>query len=169
MPYLQVCSLARLGDTVAAIGASHVLTLINAGTAVTRPEAILADRHLNIAVSDIVAPLDGHILPGDGHLADLLRFVRGWDRGKPMVIHCYAGVSRSTAAALITACALRPERDERAVAALIRERSPTATPNLKLVAIADIALGRQGRLLAAAEGIGRGSECFEGVPFKLEI
>jgi predicted protein tyrosine phosphatase len=84
-------------------------------------------------------------------------------------VHCYAGVSRSTAAALITTCALDPTRDEQAVADLIRARSPTATPNLRLVAVADALLKRQGRMVAAAERIGRGADCYEGVPFRIEI
>jgi len=146
-----------------------VLTLINDRTPVTRPAAIAEDRHLFIAMSDILEPLDGHILPTEAHARALIGFAQGWDRAKPMVVHCYAGVSRSTAAALIAACALKPERPEREVAALIRERSPTATPNLTLVAAADAILGRGGRLLEAAELIGRGSDCFEGVPFRLEV
>ncbi len=169
MPYIQVCSLARLADTVAATEASHVLTLINDRTPVTRPAAIHAERHLYIPMSDIIEPIDGHILPAETHVRSVIGFATGWDREKPMVVHCYAGVSRSTAAALISVCALRPERSEREVAALIRQRSPTATPNLKLVAVADDILGRGGRLYDAAASIGRGQDCFEGVPFRLEI
>ncbi|MGL4243245.1 MAG: tyrosine phosphatase family protein [Beijerinckiaceae bacterium] len=169
MPHIQVCSLAKLHRTVQEQDASHVLTLINHGTPVTRPPSVAEDRHLFIAMSDILAPLDGHILPAEAHVRSVLSFVRAWDRERPMVIHCYAGVSRSTAAALITACALNPARAERDVAGVIRERSPTATPNLKLVAVADQLLGRNGRLLAAAEEIGRGADCFEGVPFRLEL
>jgi predicted protein tyrosine phosphatase len=169
MPFVQVCSLARLPQTVAEINASHVLTLINAQTPVTRPASIPEDRHLYIAMSDIVEPLDGHIVPAEEHVRKLLGFVKAWDKAQPMVIHCYAGVSRSTAAAMITACVLKPERNERDVADLIRERSPTATPNLRLVAVADRILGREGRMVAAAEKIGRGEDCFEGVPFRLEV
>jgi predicted protein tyrosine phosphatase len=169
MPFLQVCSLARLPQTVADINASHVLTLINAQTPVMRPASIPQDRHLYIAMSDIIEPLDGHITPGEAHVRQLLGFVRGWDRAQPMVIHCYAGVSRSTAAAMITACALNPDRNERDVAELIRERSPTATPNLKLIEEADALLGRAGAMVRAAERIGRGQDCFEGVPFRLEV
>lgn len=169
MPYLQVCSLARLQRTVQAEDASHVLTLINAGTPVTRPPSIPEDRHLFIAMSDIIEPLDGHIVPGEAHVRSLLGFVRSWDRARPMVVHCYAGVSRSTAAAMITAATLNPERPETEIAAVIRARSPTATPNLKLVAIADKLLGRNGRLFEAADSIGRGADCYEGVPFRLEI
>jgi predicted protein tyrosine phosphatase len=169
MPYLQVCSLARLHRTVQDEGASHVLTLINQGTPVTRPLSVPEDKHLFIAMSDIIEPLDGHILPGEAHVRNLLSFVRSWDRARPMVVHCYAGVSRSTGAALITAAALNPDRPEAEIASVIRARSPTATPNLKLIAIADALLGRNGRLYDAADSIGRGADCFEGVPFRLEI
>ena len=95
--------------------------------------------------------------------------MRGWDRAEPMLIHCYAGVSRSTAAAFIAACALKPERDEFEVARALRAASPTATPNARLVALADAALGRDGRMSEAIAAIGRGEDCFEGTPFALEL
>jgi predicted protein tyrosine phosphatase len=169
MPHLEICSLARLKKTVEAVQASHVLTLINAQTPVERPATIAAENHLFLAMSDILEPLDGHVLPAESHVRQLLAFVRSWDRASPMVIHCYAGVSRSTAAALITACALNPDRSEKDVAAVIRARSPTATPNLRLVSEADDLLGRRGALLNAAKAMGQGQDCFEGTPFQLEI
>ncbi len=92
------------------------------------PPRIEADRHLFIGVSDIVEPQDGHILPGEDHVERLLAFAGTWDRQRPMLIHCWAGISRSTAAAFITLCALRPERNEAALALALREASPSATP-----------------------------------------
>jgi hypothetical protein len=47
--------------------------------------------------------------------------------------------------------------------------SPTATPNRRLVALADRRLGREGRMAAAIAAIGRGADCFEGAPFALEL
>jgi predicted protein tyrosine phosphatase len=169
MPTLHVCSLARLRDTVRETGASHLVTLITAGTLVERPAAIAADRHLFVAVSDIVEPLEGHVLPGQEHVEQLLPFVRAWDRAKPLVFHCLAGISRSTAAAYITACALRPEHCERALAEALRAASPSATPNRRLVALADSILGRQGRMVDAVDRIGRGTEACEGTPFTLRL
>ena len=87
----------------------------------------------------------------------LIAFVRGWDRGTPLVVHCWAGISRSTAAAFVAVCALNPERDERDIAWAIRRASPTATPNLRIVALADEMLERDGRMVAAIEAIGRGA------------
>jgi predicted protein tyrosine phosphatase len=169
MPRLHVCSLALIRDTVAKTGARSLVTLLSPGTQVERPSEIKAERHLYLSVSDIVEPAPGQVLPDRSHLADLLDFIHDWDQVEPMVIHCFAGVSRSTAAAFIAACALAPERDEHSIARAIRTASPTATPNARLVALADHALGRRGRMNAAIAGIGRGEECFEGTPFALEL
>ena len=169
MPQIHVCPLSKIPATVSATGARSLITLINHGTPVARPSEIAAARHLHVQVSDIVVALDGHILPAETHVAEILDFVRGWDRAEPLLIHCYAGVSRSTAAAFIAACALAPERPEVEIAQAIRAASPTATPNSLLVEVADRMLARDGRMVAAVAAIGRGEECMEGVPFALEL
>lgn len=169
MPTFHVCSLARLHDTVAQTRASHVVTLINTGSLVQRPASIRSDRHLFVSVSDIVEPLEGHIVPAEEHVRMLLDFVRAWDRANPLVFHCWAGVSRSTAAAFISTCVLSPHRDEAEIADALRQASPTATPNAKFVALADDLLGRRGRMVAAIQAIGRGADCMEGTPFMLKL
>jgi predicted protein tyrosine phosphatase len=55
------------------------------------------------------------------------------------------------------------------IARELRRVSPTATPNRRLVAIADDRLGRDGRMSAAIAAIGRGADCYEGAPFALEF
>lgn len=169
MPTLHVSSLARLHETVASVRASHVVTLINANTVVERPPGIPAERHLFLGMSDIVAAMDGHIVPAEEHVARFLDFVQGWDRRAPIVIHCWAGISRSTAGAFITACALGPQRAEEDIAQALRAASPSATPNARLVAIADAMLGREGRMVSAIDRIGRGADAFEGAPFQLAL
>jgi predicted protein tyrosine phosphatase len=169
MPVLHVCPLSSLHETVASTGASHVVTLINAGTPVERPASIPEERHLFLGMNDIVDPLDGYILPAHEHVERLLAFVRAWDRDAPLVIHCWAGVSRSTAGAYIAACALAPERCEDEIAGALRAASPIATPNARLVAVADEILGREGRMVAAVARIGRGAEAGINVPFSLAL
>ena len=169
MSRLHVCSLALLADTVATTGARSLMTLLSPGTPVERPVCIPAERHCYVAISDIVAPAPGQVVPLAEHLLEMLAFVRAWDRVEPMVIHCYAGVSRSTAAAFIAACALAPCRSERTIARALRKASPTATPNPRLVALADDMLERNGRMSSAIAEIGRGEDCFAGTPFALEL
>ena len=169
MPRIHVCSLERLYSTVEKNGASHVVTVIKPGPPISVPSSVRADRHLKLFFSDIETPREGETIATDDHMTRLLAHIDGWDRANPMVVHCYAGVSRSTASAFIAACRLRPDLSERHWANTLREASPTASPNRHLVALADRQLGRQGRMIAAIEAIGRGRDCFEGVPFALEI
>lgn len=166
---IHVCPLSRLEETVTRTRASHVLTVINLGTPVLRPAAIRAEDHLFIGFNDIVEPQQGLIHPAAEHVEAILGFARSWPRQAPLVVHCFAGISRSTASAFIAACALAPERDEAAIARALRAASPSATPNALLVSLADAALGRQGRMSAAIAGIGRGSEAMLGEPFEIAL
>ncbi|SOC09833.1 tyrosine phosphatase family protein [Stappia indica] len=166
---ITVCSLARLQETVERTGARKMITLINAGTRVDRPAAISAGDHLFLAFNDITAPAEGLTPPGEDHVRELLAFVGDWDRATPLVIHCFAGISRSTAAAFITTCALAPKANEMALASSLRRASPSATPNARLVALADTLLERDGRMVEAVRSIGRGADAFEGTPFTLSV
>ncbi len=166
---IHVCSLARLHDTVATTGASHMVTLLRVVDRVERPRSIAAENHLFLGMDDIAAPIDGYTHPAEEHVVELIEFVRGWDRNAPLVMHCYAGISRSTAGAFIGACALNPRRDEAAIAQLIRLSSATAMPNPMLVAHADRILNRGGRMIRAVEAIGPGRPAQEGDPFRLDL
>ncbi|ESY32425.1 tyrosine phosphatase family protein [Mesorhizobium sp. M1148] len=166
---IHICSLAKLEETVAKSGAERVLSLLAAGTEVTRPASIARENHLHLVMHDIAVAQDGMTMPGEDHVRSLLDFARKWDRAKPMVVHCYAGISRSTASAYIIAAALAPKRDEVELAQTLRKLSPSATPNPRLIAVADALLSRQGRMIEAIEAIGRGADAFEGTPFVLKI
>ena len=166
---IHVCSLARLYATVEETGARHVVSLIGDEATLERPLAIEPENHLWLRLHDISAPLDGYIMPDERHIAELLDFVRLWDRRAPLVVHCYAGISRSTASAFASVCALSPHRDEASIAQALRLASPTATPNIRIVSLADRLLDRSGRMVAAIETIGRGLLAAEAEPFRLEL
>lgn len=169
MSYLVVSSLADMPKTVAKHGALDLVTLINAETAVERPATIEAPRHLFLGFNDIAAPMEGFTAPSADHLDQLIAFGEGWRRDTPLAIHCWAGISRSTAAAYILAIAINPDLDEALLAKELRRRSPSATPNPRLVALADEKLQRGGRMVAAIEAIGRGENAFAGTPFVLPL
>jgi predicted protein tyrosine phosphatase len=169
MTAIYVCPLSRLPETVTRTGASHVVTLINNETLVRRPATIDAARHLFLGVNDICDPAEGMVCPATQHVEEILDFFERWDRAAPVVVHCFAGISRSTATAYSAYCALRPDLDEEDVAMRIRSRSPEATPNARIVALADQALGRGGRMVKAVERIGRGREAIEGSIFSLGL
>ncbi len=159
-----VCPLSRLAETLAATRARRVLSLLSEGAAAPRLDGTAVADHLTLRFHDIVEPRHGHVPPGEAHVRQALDFA---SRPEPIVVHCYAGVSRSTAMAYAIACAREPARDERELAAELRRASPMATPNRLIVSLADDALGRGGRMAEAIAAIGRGEDAFEGAPFAL--
>ena len=166
---IHVCSLSRLYATVDETKARHIVTMLRLVDRVTRPDHIAPENHLILAMDDIVTPADGYDAPADEHVQRLIDFAAGWDRAAPMVVHCFAGISRSTAGAYVAACALNPARDELQIARAIRGASRTAQPNARIVAIADRLLKRGGRMVRAIESIGPGDAAAEGVPFRLDL
>ncbi len=163
---IAVCPITRLKESAEAFGAHRMLSLVSEGTEVERPAGIAPGDHLTLYFHDIVEPLMGYVTPSESHVADALDFAAADDR--PILVHCYAGVSRSTAMAFAIACAREPGRDEFELARTMRELSPTATPNRLIVSLADAALGRGGRMVEAVAAIGRGRDAFEGEPFALD-
>jgi predicted protein tyrosine phosphatase len=166
---IHVCSLARLHETVTTTGARHIVSLLAHDDNLTRPATIAPENHLWLQLHDISAPQDGCVAPQIEHVERLIAFVQRWPREQALVIHCYAGVSRSSAAAFVTVCALSPESDERAIAIALRRASSTATPNIRIVAIADQLLARRGRMVSAVEAIGVGVVAPEAAPFRLVL
>lgn len=166
---IHVCSLAALPETVRLTKASHVLTVMANVEQVARPVSVLPANHLKVSMDDITEEMDGFVAPSEAHIDQVLNFVRGWDRSAPLVVHCYAGISRSTASAFAAVCALNPERDEIEIARKIRAASPNASPNRRIVGLADRALGRNGRMLRALDEMGPGAMMVEGRPFAIEL
>jgi predicted protein tyrosine phosphatase len=162
---IHVTPLSRLAETLAASGARRMISLQSIGATFDRPAGIAPNDYLQLAMHDIAEEREGYVAPSREQVAAILAFGEGTSAHDPLLIHCYAGISRSTAAAYITAAALRPDRDEAALAGELRRLSPSATPNPRIIALADDLLGRDGRMVAAIRAIGRGAEAFEGTPF----
>jgi len=166
---LIVCPLHLVEEMATTHAPSHILTLI--GPAAGPPSCAAAPdaRRLHLLFNDIVEPAEGLILPSAEHVAELLAFGRAWDRTAPMLVHCWAGISRSTAAAYILACDRKAPGAERDLAHRLRAASPTATPNRLLIALADEALGREGAMIAAIDALGPGIAATAGQPFVLKL
>lgn len=123
--------------------------------------------HLKLAFDDIDYPIEDLAPPQPEHVEQLIRFVSDWDRASPMLIHCWAGVSRSTASAFITACLHNPDADEGEIARAIRAASDTAKPNRRLVEFADDILGRKGRMVDAVSAMGENLFTAQANPFSI--
>ncbi len=166
---IHVCSLALLNKTIEETGARHVVTLLGAADQVPLPSQIARGNYLRLFVHDIVDPTPGQNHPDVEHVERLIAFVRAWPRETPMVIHCWAGISRSTAAAFTTVCALNPKRDEHEIAQAIRAASITAQPNTRIVRFADQLLGRNGRMVEAVQALPPCVPALQAEPFRLDL
>jgi predicted protein tyrosine phosphatase len=164
-----VCPLHAAPHLVIASKASHAISLLSPESEFPNFHGLAAERHLRLALHDIAIHTPGMAAPHSQDAEKLVRFVDGWDVQAPMLIHCWAGISRSTASAFTALCIKRPDEDEEALAWELREASASATPNPLLIAHADSLLGREGRMSAAIKAIGRGEDAFEGVPFQLKV
>ena len=170
MSAIVVCPLSRLAETVAAYRASHIVTLVNDGTLFARPPVVPAANHLHVAVHDIIEPLDGMVCPTEEHVGSLSRLhpalgPAGADRRA--LLRRDQPLDGGGVLRLLRRAAGRSTRRRSRFAC--RQRSPEATPNARLVAIADEMLGRSGRMVRAIEKIGRGVDAYEGSVFALRL
>ncbi len=170
MSAIVVSPLERIAEMAVRHAAREMISLMAEDHSFHRPAVIAADRHLLLGMNDITfAGTDKLVAPQERHVEQIIAFARQWDRSVPLLIHCWMGVSRSPAAALIAALAINPDVDDAALVARLRLASPQATPNSRLVAFGDALLGRQGRLVTAVKAAGRGADSNGNMPFVLPL
>jgi predicted protein tyrosine phosphatase len=164
-----VCGLNAVEEQIERHGARSVISLLGPETPHRRFTGIEATRHLQLTMHDIIDATEGFSAPRVNDAERLVSFVSSWDRAEPLLIHCWAGISRSTASAYTALCMLRPEASEEDLAWELRAASPSATPNRLIVSHTDSLLKRDGRMSRAIDAIGRGENAYEGTPFILKI
>jgi predicted protein tyrosine phosphatase len=170
MSLIVVSPLARIAEMAVRHKAREMISLLAANQDFHRPAVISADRHLKLAMNDISFAGTGDLIaPQEVHVAEIIDFARAWDQTSPLVVHCWMGVSRSPAAAMIASLAVAPDDDDDALAKRLREASPFATPNMRLVEIGDEMLQRGGRFAKAVKTLGRGTDADGNTPFILPL
>lgn len=162
---LAVCALADLDRALAEHRPDGVTTLRSPTQDLPEVDA----PRLALRFHDIAEPAEGLVAVSADQVAELLAFGAGFGPGATLLVHCWMGISRSPAAAFALACAAAPARDEAGIAQALRLASPSATPNPRLIALADDLLGRDGRMRQAIAAIGRGAEASSGAPFVLDV
>jgi len=167
---ILVCPLSKLSDTVAAHKPSRIISILDPGWDFPELGPTYVGRHLCLEFHDIHLPTLDRVMPAATHVDRLLRFLKRWDPKDPLLIHCRAGIGRSTAAAFIAACYHNANIDEQRIAAELRKACPIARPNKTLIRIADNAMNREGRMLAAMENALRDAawvDVSEAPPFQI--
>src|SRR5579862_988617 len=140
---ILVTPLSAVEETIRSRKPSHLVTLLSPEHMIETPACVDPERHLRLAVNDVAEAWASDVPPSAHHIAQLLEFGREWDARAPMLVHCWAGISRSMAAAFVLLCDRSGPGSEQMIAQTIRARAPHAFPNPLLVKLADEALGRE--------------------------
>ena len=139
---------------VRTLGPSHLVSIIQPELQPDTPPEISPVNHLRVQVHDISKPEFGAIVPARQHVRELIEFLENWQMDAPLLAHCYAGISRSTATALIARAIKTGDPMDAAMA--LRKAAPHARPNSLIIDLADDILGLDGHLVEAKQAMGEG-------------
>lgn len=151
---LTVCSIEKVPAMILFRGATHVLSLLRGPerNELKMPRAFNKENWLFLDMDDVVNA-DAECAPTKEQVAQILAWGRALPSDAKVVVHCYAGVSRSTAAALsIKVQQLGVDRIDEAVKWLVQVR-PVCCPNPVITRFADELLGANGKLHEVAEAV----------------
>lgn len=148
-----VCGIEELIDH-AELGVSHVLSILDPDHPV--PEAFGSfgeHARLELRFHDVIEEGGTQLAPRAEDVAAILRFGRDLEaEATPprLLVHCHAGISRSTAALALVMAQAQPAMPAEAILQGILARREKAWPNLRMLEFGDAMLGRGGSLPAAA-------------------
>jgi predicted protein tyrosine phosphatase len=152
---LTVCGLEEL-TLHGSRGVTHVLSILDPDC--PEPAAFHAyDRHHRtiLRFHDAIEPASNIVLPERHNIEGILRFGRSLanpmdgDVEPHLLVHCHAGISRSTAAMAMLMAQLDADQDEDGIFGRLVELRPKAWPNSRMIGFADRLLARNGRLIEA--------------------
>lgn len=169
---ILVCPLSKVAEMVGLNRPERVISLLDPEWPSPKLGPEYADRHLRLSFHDVHVPGEEHVMPSGEHVRTLLQFLEPWECRETLLIHCRAGIGRSTAAAFIAACAADPVTEEHDIALALRQASPLARPNEMLVRLADREMGREGRMYRAIVSTGESlspPDAQENEPFQLSV
>jgi len=154
---ITVCGIEELAGHCSA-NASHVLSILDPNYPV--PEAFGAfgeHEKLELRFHDIIDEAPGRIAPSPGHVEQVLAFGRGLLAEPPpeahLLVHCHAGVSRSTASMTLILAQALPDQPADSILAMVHGIREKAWPNLRM--IGDAMRGRNGALVEATHALHR--------------
>ena len=136
-------------------GVTHVLSILDPDWPDPTFEGFDRHHRVTLRFHDAIAPQAGLVLPTRQNMEAVLAFGRAMEasaKGRDdnhLLVHCHAGISRSTAAMVTLIAQAHPERDEDSILEQIVAIRPKAWPNSVMIGFADDMLGRKGRMLEA--------------------
>ena len=152
---IYVSNLYDLETHARAVRPDRLISIIQPEFQPPTPTPVSPERHLRVPVHDIAEPVPRSIVPERHHVEDIVRFLDDWRARDPLMVHCLAGVSRSSATALLAH--FLTTGDPFVSARALRKAAPHAWPNRRIVALADSVLDCGGRLSDAVDAMGPAS------------
>lgn len=143
--------LTRAWDLAATLSAVPITWAISIGDIEDLPpdlEFLPPRRRIRLAFHDIAEPRPGRNAPERHHAEAILDLVDRWNGQGVLLIHCFAGTSRSAAAVLVALARLYPGREQDSVE-MVQTKAPHIMPNRRMIVLADEILGADRRLIDA--------------------
>lgn len=151
---ILVCPLSKVHEMISLHAPERIVSVLDPGSTFPETGPAYAGRHLRLSFHDVHLASEEYVVPSTEHVEALLAFLLTWERATALLIHCRAGIGRSTATAYIAACLHNPHADELAIARELRRVSPLARPNRAMVGLADRVMKRDGRMRRAIASTG---------------
>jgi predicted protein tyrosine phosphatase len=161
---VTICGLDELAGHCA-LGVTHVLSILDPGWPEPEPlRDFELSRRLKLNFHDVIEAEPGWIAPERFDVELLLAFGRslgeivdeaGAEAATHLLVHCHAGVSRSTAAAILLLAQHEPARSAQNVVGQVIRARPRAWPNLRMIEMGDELLGRDGEIVASVRALYR--------------
>jgi predicted protein tyrosine phosphatase len=162
---LTICGIDELPGHCAR-GVTHVLSIVDPGWPELEPlRSFGLGRRLKLNFHDVIEPAPEWIAPERCDVELLLAFGRNMNEmaretdaeaiETHLLVHCHAGVSRSTAAAILILAQHYPDRSAHDVVGQVIRARPRAWPNLRMIEMGDALLGRDGELVVAVRALYR--------------
>ena len=147
---------------------AYLVSLIENANAVPTPAYIDANNHLRLSFHDIEYEIPG-ISPSMADIEKIIELALRWKGSRePILVHCVAGVSRSSAAGLIIASVRQPNNEAK-LAWHLKQQSPYCHPNRLMIKLADHVLSLEGKLIDAVDFMGEPDENVRPQPFVLNV
>lgn len=156
---ITVCGIEELPDHSEA-GVTHVLSILDPDRAVPDAFGSFGEHaRLELRFLDEIEETPDGMPPAQAHVEQVLAFGRSLMEEPPeaahLLVHCHAGVSRSTASMILIIAQARPDLSAAVVVQEVFRVRAKAWPNLRMIEMGDALLGRGGSLVEAVKDVYR--------------
>ena len=156
---ITICGIEELGDHCD-VGVSHVLSILDPSA----PELPVfgsfgEHERIELRFDDVIEDSSDQVAPHRRDVEAILAFGRSLSAEPPssahLLVHCHAGISRSTAAMTLILAQARPDLSADYILSEVLRIRSRAWPNLRIIELGDALLGRNDEIVSAVPSVYR--------------